>query len=50
MKYDKAELVEVEASQLQKGMLLLNRCIQENGAGDRPASVVVEFLLPANAA
>ena len=31
---------------LHKGMLLLNRCIQENGAGDGPTSEVLEFLLP----
>jgi len=31
---------------LHKGMHFLNRCIQENGAGDGPTSVVVEFLLP----
>ena len=29
---------------LQKGMLLLNRCIQEPGAGDGPTSVVLDFL------
>jgi len=27
-----------------KGMLLLNRCIQEPGAGDGPTSVILEFL------
>ena len=31
---------------LYKGMLLLNRCIQEPGAGDGPTSVVLEFLCP----
>jgi len=83
MKYDKAELVEVEAvlqpqslihrmlglvifpgvalvqdphvrnlhegmlphmRVLHEGMLLLNRCIQEPGAGDGPTSVVLDFL------
>jgi len=29
---------------LHKGMLLLNRCIQEPGAGDGPTSVVLDFL------
>jgi len=29
---------------LIKGMLLLNRCIQEPGAGDGPTSVVLDFL------
>jgi hypothetical protein len=42
MKYDKAELVEVE--DVHEGMLLLNRCIQEPGAGDGPTSVVLDFL------
>jgi len=58
MKYDKAELVEVEAVlkqtrkcdvlQLKASSLrtLLNMCIQRSGAGDGPTSVVVEFLLP----
>ena len=31
-------------SELRKGMLLLNRCIQEPGAGDGPTSVVLDFL------
>jgi len=29
---------------LHEGMLLLNRCIQEPGAGDGPTSVVLDFL------
>jgi len=37
---------EAELRVLHKGMHFLNRCIQENGAGDGPTSVVVEFLLP----
>jgi len=40
---------EVELRVLHKGMHFLNRCIQENGAGDGPTSVVVEFLVPINA-
>jgi len=40
---------EVELRELHKGMHFLNRCIQENGAGDGPTSVVVEFLVPPNA-
>jgi len=35
---------EVELRALHKGMLLLNRCIQEPGAGDGPTSVILEFL------
>ena len=27
-----------------RGMLLLNRCIQQSGAGDGPTSVVIDFL------
>ena len=38
---------EAELRTLHKGMALLNMCIQRNGAGDGPTSVVVEFLLPA---
>jgi len=37
---------EAELRTLHKGMALLNMCIQRNGAGDGPTSVVVEFLLP----
>jgi len=37
---------EADLRTLHKGMLLLNRCIQENGAGDGPTSEVLEFLLP----
>ena len=64
MKYDKAELNEVEAQSLinrmlglvilpnaarekrilHEGMLLLNRCIQELGAGDGPTSEGIRFL------
>jgi len=40
---------EAELRVLHKGMHFLNRCIQENGAGDGPTSVVVEFLVPTNA-
>jgi len=40
---------EAELRVLHKGMHFLNRCIQENGAGDGPTSVVVEFLVPSNA-
>jgi len=36
--------------ELHKGIHFLNRCIQENGAGDGPTSVVLEFLVPANTA
>ena len=35
---------EVELRVLHEGMLLLNRCIQEPGAGDGPTSVVLDFL------
>jgi len=35
---------EAELRVLHKGMLLLNRCIQEPGAGDGPTSVVLDFL------
>jgi len=35
---------EVELRILHEGMLLLNRCIQEPGAGDGPTSVVLDFL------
>jgi len=35
---------EAELRTLHKGMLLLNRCIQEPGAGDGPTSVVLDFL------
>jgi len=35
---------EVDLRILHKGMLLLNRCIQEPGAGDGPTSVVLDFL------
>jgi len=35
---------EAELRILHEGMLLLNRCIQENGAGDGPTSVVLDFL------
>jgi len=37
---------EAELRELHKGMALLNMCIQRNGAGDGPTSVVVEFLVP----
>ena len=37
---------EAELRTLHKGIALLNMCIQRNGAGDGPTSVVVEFLLP----
>jgi len=37
---------EAELRELHKGMHFLNRCIQENGAGDGPTSVVVDFLMP----
>jgi len=35
---------EVELRVLHEGMLLLNRCIQEPGAGDGPTSEVLKFL------
>ena len=35
---------ESELRILHKGMLLLNRCIQEPGAGDGPTSVVLDFI------
>jgi len=35
---------EAELRVLHKGMHFLNRCIQENGAGDGPTSVVLDFL------
>jgi len=35
---------EADLRTLHKGMLLLNRCIQEPGAGDGPTSVVLDFL------
>jgi len=35
---------EADLRTLVKGMLLLNRCIQEPGAGDGPTSVVLDFL------
>ena len=35
---------EAELRVLHEGMLLLNRCIQELGAGDGPTSVVLDFL------
>jgi len=35
---------EVELRVLHEGLLLLNRCIQEPGAGDGPTSVVLDFL------
>ena len=35
---------EAELRTLHEGMLLLNRCIQEPGAGDGPTSVVLDFL------
>jgi len=35
---------EVELRVLHKGMHFLNRCIQENGAGDGPTSEVLDFL------
>jgi len=35
---------EAEMRVLHEGMLLLNRCIQEPGAGDGPTSVVLDFL------
>jgi len=37
---------EAELRTLHKGMALLNMCIQRNGAGDGPTSVVLDFLLP----
>jgi len=39
---------EAELRVLHKGMHFLNRCIQENGAGDGPTSVVLEFLVPSS--
>jgi len=41
--------IEAELRTLHKGIALLNMCIQRNGAGDGPTSVVVEFLLPTDA-
>jgi len=38
-------VTEAELRTLHKGMLLLNRCIQEPGAGDGPTSVVLDFLI-----
>jgi len=35
---------EADLRTLHEGMLLLNRCIQEPGAGDGPTSVVLDFL------
>jgi len=35
---------EAELRVLHKGVHFLNRCIQENGAGDGPTSVVLDFL------
>jgi len=35
---------EAELRVLHKGMHFLNRCIQENGAGDGPTSVILDFL------
>jgi len=35
---------EAELRGLHKGMHFLTRCIQENGAGDGPTSVVLDFL------
>jgi len=35
---------EAELRELRKGMALLNMCIQRNGAGDGPTSVVLDFL------
>jgi len=35
---------EADLRVLHEGMLLLNRCIQEPGAGDGPTSVVLDFL------
>jgi len=35
---------EADLRVLHQGMLLLNRCIQEPGAGDGPTSVVLDFL------
>jgi len=37
---------EADLRVLHKGMHFLNRCIQENGAGDGPTSVVLGFLVP----
>jgi hypothetical protein len=37
---------EAELRILHTGIALLNMCIQRNGAGDGPTSVVVDFLLP----
>jgi len=37
---------EADLRALHKGMLLLNRCIQEPGAGDGPTSEVLSFLRP----
>jgi len=39
---------EAELRVLHKGMHFLNRCIQENGAGDGPTSVVIDFLRTSN--
>jgi len=41
---------EAELRVLHKGIHFLNRCIQENGAGDGPTSVVLDFLVPINPA
>jgi len=38
---------EIDLRVLHKGLHYLNRCIQENGAGDGPTSEVLKFLLPA---
>jgi len=35
---------EAELRILHEGVLLLNRCIQEPGAGDGPTSVILDFL------
>jgi len=37
---------ETELRTLHMGIALLNMCIQRNGAGDGPTSVVLEFLVP----
>ena len=46
MKYDKAELVDVENDllTLHNGMTLLNMCIQRTGPGDGPTSEILKFF------
>ena len=40
----RAAASEAEMRILHEGMALLNMCIQRNGAGDGPTSVVLDFL------